>query len=208
MPVRFRCSYCNQLLGISRRKIGLPVKCPTCQGQVIVPPRDTEEAAPPALAPVGTPQRQFEQSDFLAMLEKPPVLAAAAPPAPAPAPPRVQEPMPDFSAPEAERPPEVDVEPLSVPSPNGWLLTPKKLTLLIVAIIVLLALAFAAGVLVGMALSGTPDKGGSTEDGIQYPQPHDGGVGLLKASSATQSVGDVRSHAERGNEGIVSFVDS
>jgi phage FluMu protein Com len=227
MPVRFRCSYCNQLLGISRRKIGLAVKCPTCQGQVIVPPRDTEEQAAPAMAPVGAPPRQFEQSDFLEMLEKQPALNAPASPVPAsaspsarvPSPPRAQEPMPDFPAPEAEKPPEVDVEPLSPPAASGWLLTPRKLTLLIVAIIVLLALAFAAGVLVGMALSGSPDKGGSTEDGIQYPQPHDGGVGLLKGPSrglcrsisahdATQSVAYVRSHAERGNAAIVSRVDS
>lgn len=40
MPVRFRCAYCNQLLGIARRKAGTVVRCPTCAGQVIVPPQD------------------------------------------------------------------------------------------------------------------------------------------------------------------------
>jgi hypothetical protein len=130
------------------------------------------------MAPVGAPQRQFEQDDFLAMLEKEPALNAPSPP-PVPVPPRPEAPMPDLSPALGEKPPEVDVEPLSPTAPNGWLLTPKKLTLLIVAIIVLVALAFAAGVLVGMAMTGMPDKGGSAEDGIQYPQPHEGGVGLL-----------------------------
>lgn len=37
MPVRFRCVYCNQLLGISRRKAGMVVRCTNCSGQIIVP---------------------------------------------------------------------------------------------------------------------------------------------------------------------------
>ena len=43
MPVRFRCAYCNQLLGIARRKVGTVVRCPTCAGQVVVPDRDAED---------------------------------------------------------------------------------------------------------------------------------------------------------------------
>ena len=43
MPIRFRCAYCNQLLGISRRKAGSVVQCPKCAGQVIVPPQGPEE---------------------------------------------------------------------------------------------------------------------------------------------------------------------
>jgi hypothetical protein len=38
MPIRFRCVYCEQLLGIARRKAGTVVKCPNCSGQLIVPP--------------------------------------------------------------------------------------------------------------------------------------------------------------------------
>src|SRR5947209_4069935 len=34
MPIRFRCAYCNQLLGIARRKAGTVVRCPTCAGEV------------------------------------------------------------------------------------------------------------------------------------------------------------------------------
>jgi phage FluMu protein Com len=65
MPIRFRCVYCNQLLGIARRKAGTVVRCPHCSEQLIVPsPTDagvTDEpdlnepkadlAPAPALAP-------------------------------------------------------------------------------------------------------------------------------------------------------------
>jgi len=37
MPIRFRCAYCNQLMGIARRKAGQVVKCPKCAGEIIVP---------------------------------------------------------------------------------------------------------------------------------------------------------------------------
>jgi len=37
MPIRFRCAYCNQLMGIARRKAGTVVKCPKCAGDIIVP---------------------------------------------------------------------------------------------------------------------------------------------------------------------------
>jgi phage FluMu protein Com len=66
MPIRFRCSYCNQLLGISRRKAGSSVRCPTCAGQVPVPA--TEEAAT-------VPGREdpnpfvFDRNDFDGLLQ-------------------------------------------------------------------------------------------------------------------------------------------
>lgn len=48
MPIRFRCVYCEQLLGIARRKAGTVVKCPNCAGQVIVPkPEGDDDAAGP-----------------------------------------------------------------------------------------------------------------------------------------------------------------
>jgi hypothetical protein len=37
MPIRFRCPYCDQLLGIARRKSGAVVDCPRCRGRVGVP---------------------------------------------------------------------------------------------------------------------------------------------------------------------------
>ena len=48
MPIRFRCVYCDQLLGIAKRKAGTVVKCPNCAGQVIVPaPESADEASDP-----------------------------------------------------------------------------------------------------------------------------------------------------------------
>jgi phage FluMu protein Com len=44
MPIRFRCVYCEQLLGIARRKAGTVVKCPNCGGQLIVPPPEELDA--------------------------------------------------------------------------------------------------------------------------------------------------------------------
>src|SRR5438132_10283818 len=61
MPIRFRCAYCNQLMGIARRQAGTVVRCPTCAGQILVPKLQTEEAAKPG-APAG--ELVFERSDF------------------------------------------------------------------------------------------------------------------------------------------------
>jgi phage FluMu protein Com len=60
MPIRFRCAYCNQLLGISRRKAGTVVRCPQCTGQVVVPQAaaDEQEDDQPGLPLV------FERDNF------------------------------------------------------------------------------------------------------------------------------------------------
>jgi DNA-directed RNA polymerase subunit RPC12/RpoP len=50
MPIRFRCAYCNQLMGISQRKVGTIVRCPKCSGQVVVP-HSEETPEPERLAP-------------------------------------------------------------------------------------------------------------------------------------------------------------
>src|SRR5258708_5205566 len=65
MPIRFRCSYCNQLLGIARRKIGSVVRCPTCAGQVVVPSKSTVAAEVPA------GDLLFEHGNFDELLELP-----------------------------------------------------------------------------------------------------------------------------------------
>src|SRR5256714_8815879 len=61
MPIRFRCAYCNQLMGLARRKAGTVVRCPTCSGQVVVPDPGTAAEAGPSPGP-GNPL--FEGSDF------------------------------------------------------------------------------------------------------------------------------------------------
>ena len=43
MPIRFRCSYCNRLLGIATRKAGTETTCPHCGYTITVPfPREEE----------------------------------------------------------------------------------------------------------------------------------------------------------------------
>ncbi|HEV3383571.1 MAG TPA: hypothetical protein VG097_02085, partial [Gemmata sp.] len=37
MPIRFRCGYCNRLLGIARRKAGSETTCPHCGYTLTVP---------------------------------------------------------------------------------------------------------------------------------------------------------------------------
>lgn len=67
MPIRFRCAYCNQLLGIARRKAGTVVRCPGCQGQVVVP--SLEEAGLAPAKQTITPGAAFEGEDIDRMLE-------------------------------------------------------------------------------------------------------------------------------------------
>src|SRR5258708_573805 len=59
MPIRFRCAYCNQLMGIARRKAGTVVSCPMCHGQVVVPTPQT-----PAEADDEPGGNVFERQDF------------------------------------------------------------------------------------------------------------------------------------------------
>ncbi len=152
MPIRFRCRFCNQLMGISRRKAGMTVECPTCHGQVVVPHADTAEppaaaknkpAAPAPEAAAATAPPLFERSDFEAFLLGP---ANEAPP-----PRESNPPPPGLPAPaEFERLPSPSL-PSSVPprSQAGLVLSPTQATWLTVLAILLLALAFGAGLLVG-----------------------------------------------------------
>jgi hypothetical protein len=45
MPIRFRCGYCNRLLGIARRKAGQETTCPHC-GYTLTVPEDAIDEAP------------------------------------------------------------------------------------------------------------------------------------------------------------------
>ena len=48
MPIRFRCRYCSQLMGISRMQAGKVVDCPSCGRQLRVPVADGRGQAVPA----------------------------------------------------------------------------------------------------------------------------------------------------------------
>lgn len=61
MPIQFRCAYCNQLLGIARRKAGTTVNCPTCGKPIVVPTPEPNQAEPPMppARPVSGPSPSF-----------------------------------------------------------------------------------------------------------------------------------------------------
>ena len=157
MPIRFRCAYCNQLMGIARRKAGTVVRCPTCSGQVVVP--NPEGGAEPPPVP-GAPNQLFEGSDFDQLFEAGDKDRHAATVGDKePEPPRAPAPAWGTHAGQA-----FDIErldpPVPVPLPSsapppGILLSPSLLTLLTVVGILLLALVFGAGILVGRFLLGS-----------------------------------------------------
>src|SRR5262249_31902209 len=156
MPIRFRCAYCNQLLGIARRKAGQVVRCPTCAGQVMVPNPDPEGEAAVQVQEAGN-QPFFESNDFEELFNPAPIPgpAPAGPPPPVAAvldsagngPVREAEPL-DVAVPPAPiSPPRAQREPAPAKPPPGILLSPAKATVLTVVVIVLLAVAFGLGLL-------------------------------------------------------------
>jgi hypothetical protein len=161
--------HCNQLLGIARRKAGTMVTCPSCSAQVVVPETDEsphivhepaeqlthkpgDSPIPPAPAP--SPP-VFERSDFEEVFRpvEPKDLEVSlpmGPPSPAPVP------SPERNGPE----PQVSVERVAVPGgfldempprPGLWL-SAAVATWLSVVVVILLTLAFTAGLAVGMFL--------------------------------------------------------
>ncbi len=49
MPIKFRCEYCRQLIGIAHSKAGSLVDCPTCGRTLRVPNKDGTVDPPPAV---------------------------------------------------------------------------------------------------------------------------------------------------------------
>jgi hypothetical protein len=154
MPIRFRCAYCNQLMGIARRKAGTVVRCPKCAGQVVVPIPESGEGDGPEQAPQPAPGAQaadgglFEQSDFEKVFDHgpaagPQVLHPPSSPQPAPV-----GPVP----PAGGLLPEFDAFPLN-PGPNtparGVFLTSGVLAVICALVVVLMGMAFFLGLLLG-----------------------------------------------------------
>jgi hypothetical protein len=162
-------------MGIARRKAGTVVRCPSCASQVTVPEVEEPGARPRKEKDPGAPL--FERSDFDEIFNPGPVRPKRSEPSPfafdqLEAPPAPE--LPDvYKKPEPPKPeppvpppaPEKKVAPSSPPAegtparPGIWL-TPGMATLLSVAAVVALALAFAAGLLVGSILfqSQPPDE--------------------------------------------------
>jgi DNA-directed RNA polymerase subunit RPC12/RpoP len=131
MPIRFRCAYCNQLMGIARRKAGSVIRCPKCAGDIIVPtPEDGPEL------PEGSPDRPlnltFEDNRLEKLLEPCATQPAAG------------------EAPDATAAHVLGGASTFVPQALHGLYLPRgMLVVAIVITLVLLAMAFGAGVLAG-----------------------------------------------------------
>ena len=159
MPVRFRCSYCNQLLGIARRKVGTVVRCPTCAGQVVVPDRDAEDLDK------GDDQPEpplFERQDFDDLFNAPhrPDLEKGDEPQRLGPPVAVEQPVgawgthgePEFDVQKLRPIPENEPQKGSPPRRAGLVLSPLVATLATVGVIAFVAAAFLCGLLVGFLL--------------------------------------------------------
>jgi hypothetical protein len=160
MPIRFRCVYCNKLLGIARRKAGSVVNCPQCAQPLIVPtpePEPTAAAATVPAAPPKGPSKLFERDDFEAILQGDATLPAPDRPTrrrredrgPSPLPPK---PFPVERSLPAPDDPEMAFAPAPQTRPAGVVLSTAMLVLLVVGVLVLIAVAFGAGIVIGRML--------------------------------------------------------
>lgn len=149
MPIRFRCVYCKQLMGISRRKAGTVVRCPKCSHQVMVPV--TDEGPNPPVPAESAPI--FERSDFDDLIQQaapePAKMFAFDPGEAVPAPP-----VHASAVPETEMQPAEDKVEKATPinAASGLLLSPTMATTLAVCVIIGLAIAFVVGLFIGYRL--------------------------------------------------------
>lgn len=161
MPIRFRCVYCDKLLGIAHRKANTVVNCPQCGQALIVPSppegqgAEEEQPTPPPAqrpsrtTPVTSPpkDRLFESNEFDDLVEEQDNTlrgtVSAEPSAPSyPQPIRHSvAPMPTVAPP----PPA---------PPAGLVLSGGKLILLILVVLGLIAAAFGGGFFVGKSMNG------------------------------------------------------
>jgi hypothetical protein len=175
MPIRFRCVYCDKLLGIAKRKAGAVVNCPQCGQPLIVPTPEPEPepqvtAAPsrpaaPAGPEVPVPDRLFERDDFDVLLEpdatfrtpEAPPARKRPKPAPPPEPERPMAPQPFAVERRLPQPPPgfPTVPPVAarMPATTGIVISSGMLILALIAILGLIGLAFGGGVLVGRMIN-------------------------------------------------------
>lgn len=156
MPIRFRCAYCNQLMGIARRKSGTVVRCPTCTGQVVVPGPEADEPDPGEKSPPPQGPNVFERSDFDEVLRPGvpnhhagTVAADQGKDEPSGAWGTHAEPLPPMERVDAVAVAAPARASSRTPTSAGIVLSTKHLTLLAIAAALILGLVFAGGVLVG-----------------------------------------------------------
>lgn len=200
MPIRFRCSYCNRLLGIATRKAGMETTCPHCGYTITVPVPQEDDgrtermnledveaalgegrteiiqpaavAAPPAplslpSAPLSLPPSEMPRAEVPKPQAYPKPAAAPVAPPPTPKPRPAPKPPIDPNDPplfegdmdeilgktvvpvEAERdkPAKVSgMDAMSLGEPSRQIvLSAQKATFLMILVVVLLVLSFAAG---------------------------------------------------------------
>lgn len=114
MPIRFRCSFCNRLLGIATRKAGTETTCPHCGNAIVVPvPSDDGKTERINVGDVGqllgdgATERVAEPATQVLDPAKPAVAKSSPPPLPKGAGAKVRPPAPKPAAPPAgtdERP--------------------------------------------------------------------------------------------------------
>src|SRR5262249_24555691 len=152
---RCGCAYCNQLMGIARRKAGTVVRCPTCSGQVVVPDPGTAGEPEPEPEPVQGMEPQpalFERSDFDEVFDVPLERPAATMPSAPSAPPGAWGTHAGPALADNRLEPAPFVPPPPAGPRQGIVLTTAQLTMLAVGAVLLLAAVFGAGVLVGRLL--------------------------------------------------------
>src|ERR1022692_2553077 len=166
MPIRFRCAYCNQLMGISTRKAGTVVRCPKCAGEIIVPMPEgmhpPEERADQAAGPQAFEDQNFEQ------VFSPPAngTAAAAPEAPS-----APVPMGALSSAELTM-----AGPTAPPKRAGLFLPLPMLIISLVVIVLLFILVFVLGLIIGRQTGVVPeakatDVGALPRLAVAHPLP-------------------------------------
>jgi hypothetical protein len=147
MPIKFRCPLCEGMLSIARRKAGSQVVCPRCGDEVTVPDAD-----------LAAGDFDAEESDSVEVVAK---VETGGNGAPKKAEPPLFKPgeldrllgtsetLPP--APVVPKPPSVPVMPemIAPPAEDGVLLSRGTLVVLVILVVVLIALAFATGYLIG-----------------------------------------------------------
>ena len=152
MPIRFRCAFCNQLMGIARRKAGTVVSCPKCTGQVVVPnpigpdDNDADQLLPEFISPQNGKNGLFEHSDFGEIFEDSPASGPQVQQPPSSSQVGVTKPpLPKPMVPEFEA---VPLRPVKAPS-RGIYLTTSLLVVVSALVVVLMGMAFFLGLLLG-----------------------------------------------------------